>query len=593
MENTEQAKYVVKDLKVHASDEWMADNTKRYRRVFDRYEVTYIYAEFSFYNKLFDEADWELNVSLECSTNTSTPNKICSFPQTRKIGKDENIIYIREGWGNSVPGAFWFLGDFKWEVFIDNKVVAQTVFHIEDLGPDALTKHAYIALESMKLFESPGAILDDPARIYYQMFKRDETHYVCAEIKFKSQTEKGFYAEFFFHFLDDNGMLKGKTSEMIYVSPNTQTQIYTTSSGWGNTAPGIWVRDFYSIDVYFMETLLASQTFQMGDKWVEWDGTLVEKTANISRPDTLSKAPGINDPASVTPEIMLKQSLAELNAMVGLTNIKTEVNEMVTLVKFYQEIGKDFLNKFALHSVFTGNPGTGKTTVARILSRIYAGLGILAKGHLVEVDRESLVAGYIGQTAIKTKAKLDEALGGILFIDEAYSLAGGGLSDNDFGSEAIATILKYMEDNRGKIGIIVAGYPHNMKDFINSNPGLRSRFDKYFQFPDYTPDELMQIVQINFANEKMTADDAAMDHLRKYISWLFDNRKDNFGNARTARQIADECIKNQNLRLAVIPKENRTAEMLATIILDDVKEFDINESDRWGGDMSRNTIGFK
>ena len=150
-----------------------------------------------------------------------------------------------------------------------------------------------------------------------------------------------------------------------------------------------------------------------------------------------------------------------------------------------------------------------------------------------------------------------------------------------------------MEDNRGKIGIIVAGYPHNMKDFINSNPGLRSRFDKYFQFPDYTPDELMQIVQINFANEKMTADDAAMDHLRKYISWLFDNRKDNFGNARTARQIADECIKNQNLRLAVIPKENRTAEMLATIILDDVKEFDINESDRWGGDMSRNTIGFK
>ncbi|MDQ3018084.1 MAG: AAA family ATPase, partial [Bacteroidota bacterium] len=172
------------------------------------------------------------------------------------------------------------------------------------------------------------------------------------------------------------------------------------------------------------------------------------------------------DPASIgnTPEDLekiLQEALDDLNALTGLENIKNEVNEMVRLVKFYQETGKDVLNKFSLHSVFTGNPGTGKTTVARILSRIYKGLGILAKGHLVEVDREGLVAGYVGQTAIKTGEKINEAMGGVLFIDEAYSLAQERGSPYDFGGEAIQIILKRMEDMRGKFVVIVAGYTDN------------------------------------------------------------------------------------------------------------------------------------
>lgn len=588
MEKAMQSKYVVKDLKVYGSDEWMADGAKKYRSVFDRYELRFIYVEFSFFNKLFDEEDWEVNITLECTSKTANPVKLCSLTQTRNVSKSENIVYIRESWGNPVAGDFWKVGDFRWDAIIDNAVVAETTFHVEDLGPDAMAKNGYIGIESVKLFESDITIPEVPSRKYYSKFKRDETRCVCAEVQIRSKSEKGFYAELFFHYLDKTGFLKGKSSELIYVKPNTQNLTYTLQNGWGSSTAGLWTNNYYSVDVFFMEVLMASATFEVGDTWEEDTGNT---SANTTIKTPLSTPQ--NDVALPTPEIILQESLAELNALTGLANIKNDVNEMVTLVKFYRETGKDFLNKFSLHSVFTGNPGTGKTTVARLLSRIYKGLGILEKGHLVEVDRETLVAGFIGQTAIKTKAKLDEALGGILFIDEAYSLAGHGLSDNDFGSEAIATILKYMEDNRGKIGIIVAGYPHNMQAFIESNPGLRSRFDKYFQFIDYSPEEMWSIALLMFDNENVSPDDASSTHLQNYLKWLFDNRDENFGNARTVRSIAAECIKNQNLRLAIIPKEERTTEMLNTIILNDVKEFDINEPDRWGEGKRHSKIGFR
>ncbi|MGC4104011.1 AAA family ATPase [Ferruginibacter sp.] len=591
MEKAMQSRFVVRDLKVYGSDEWMADGTKKYRSVFDRYELKYIYVEFSFFNKLFDEEDWELNITMECATKASNPVKLCSRQQTRTVSKTENIVYIRESWGTPVAGDYWRIGDFKWNVIIDNAVVTETTFHVEDLGPDALTNQGYIAIESMKLFESEPTIKADPDRKNYSVFKRDETRYVCGEIKFRSKTEKGFYAEFFFHYLDNAGLFKGKSSELIYVQPNSKDRSYIVNSGWGSSAPGLWANNQYTVEIYFLETLVASQVFHMGDKWEECDATTVNIKPGTGT--TASTPAAQTDTASLTPEVILQESLAELNAMTGLANIKNDVNEMVTLIKFYQETGKDFLHKFSLHAVFTGNPGTGKTTVARLLARIYKAMGILEKGHLVEVDREALVAGYIGQTATKTKEKLDKALGGILFIDEAYSLAGRGFSENDFGSEAIATILKYMEDNRGNIGVIVAGYPHNMRDFIDSNPGLRSRFDKYFQFMDYTADEMWSIAAGLFAIESVTPDEAATAHLKNYLKWLFDNRDTNFGNARTVRQIVAECVKNQNLRLAIMKKEDRTPEMLATVILNDVKEFDIADAERMAESQQRNPIGFR
>jgi hypothetical protein len=198
------------------------------------------------------------------------------------------------------------------------------------------------------------------------------------------------------------------------------------------------------------------------------------------------------------------------------------------------------------------------------------------------------VAGYIGQTAIKTGEKVGEAMGGVLFIDEAYSLAQERGSPYDFGGEAIQIILKRMEDLRGKFGVIVAGYPQRMHGFISSNPGLRSRFDKYFVFEDYTPEEMFSIALGIFLKDGVIPDVAAAEHIKSYFQFLYNRRDEHFGNARTVRQVVSESIKNQNLRLAAMKKEDRTAEMLATVIFDDVKEFELKADD-----MGKRTMGFR
>ena len=221
----------------------------------------------------------------------------------------------------------------------------------------------------------------------------------------------------------------------------------------------------------------------------------------------------------------LNLALEELNALVGMDNMKQDINELIKLIRFYNEIGKDVVSKFSLHSVFTGNPGTGKTTMARIIAKIYKALGLLERGHVVEVDREGLVAAYVGQTAIKTQECIERAMGGILFIDEAYSLASS--SDNDFGKEAVEVILKRMEDFRGQFGVIVAGYPDNMHRFIETNPGLKSRFDKTYVFNDYNADELLIIAKSLFKLENLFLNTEAENHLKLYLENLV-SLKDKF-----------------------------------------------------------------
>jgi SpoVK/Ycf46/Vps4 family AAA+-type ATPase len=257
-------------------------------------------------------------------------------------------------------------------------------------------------------------------------------------------------------------------------------------------------------------------------------------------------------------EELLDESLKALDALVGMDNIKKEIHELVRLVRFYKESGKDVLGRFYLHTVFVGNPGTGKTTVARILTRIYKALGMLEKGHIVETDRMGLVAGYVGQTAIKTSEKIDDAMGGVLFIDEAYALTSKGGAQGDFGDEAIQTLLKRMEDNRGKFFVFVAGYPENMENFLKANPGLHSRFDKILRFEDYSPDELFSIFQGMVGEFGFFLTEKAADKMKGFILGMYHGRDKYFGNARTMRQIAIEAMKNQNLRLSQLSPEARS-----------------------------------
>ena len=260
--------------------------------------------------------------------------------------------------------------------------------------------------------------------------------------------------------------------------------------------------------------------------------------------------------------------LRQLDSMVGMAALKKDVRELIDFVqlqKYREENGFKSL-PLSLHLVFSGNPGTGKTTVARILANIYREIGVLSKGQLVEVDRADLVAGYVGQTAIKTKEKIEEAMGGVLFIDEAYTLNKEG---NDFGQEAIDTILKAMEDNRDKFIVIVAGYPGLMNDFINSNPGLKSRFSKTISFPDYNSDELFEIF-IKFCNDyDYILSNDAYPLVKKEIVDMVKNRDYYFANAREVRNFFEKKVSNQAAR--VMNSEGLTEEEMITIEFADVK----------------------
>ncbi len=260
--------------------------------------------------------------------------------------------------------------------------------------------------------------------------------------------------------------------------------------------------------------------------------------------------------------------LRELNSLVGLDNVKKEMTKLVNYLKVQQVRQSKGMkvSPVSHHLVFYGNPGTGKTTVARLLSGIYKALNILSEGHLVETDRASLVAGYIGQTALKVKEVVDKALGGILFIDEAYTLSAG--EEGDYGQEAIDVLLKLIEDNRDNLVVIVAGYTDKMDNFLSSNPGLRSRFNTYLSFDDYTPSQLVTIFETFCRKADFELSISARERLKTLFTWLYDKRDETFGNARLARNLFEMAINNHANRIISMPV--MTEQVLSTIEVVDI-----------------------
>lgn len=270
------------------------------------------------------------------------------------------------------------------------------------------------------------------------------------------------------------------------------------------------------------------------------------------------------------PEPPKRPAMEQLQELIGLETVKEEVTRLSNFIKIQRQRSAAGLKQtpISYHCVFTGNPGTGKTTVARILADIYREMGILEKGQLVETDRSGLVGEYVGQTAVKTNKIIDSALDGVLFIDEAYSLVQG--SQNDFGGEAIATLLKRMEDDRKRLVVILAGYNDEMKDFIDSNPGLQSRFNRYIHFDDYDTEALMQIFRMNISRHDYVLTPEADARAREVIDDAVRHKDKNFGNARYVRNLFEKTLENQAGRLAAVSTLDRQA--LQTILPQDLPD---------------------
>lgn len=280
----------------------------------------------------------------------------------------------------------------------------------------------------------------------------------------------------------------------------------------------------------------------------------------------------VNAAISLPPENdSLEKVMAELDALIGLEEVKADIKELINLLEIQKKRKEAGLQNIdiALHTVFLGPPGTGKTTVARLLSRIFKLLGFLSAGQLYETDREGLIAGYVGQTAIKTDKVVDESIGGVLFVDEAYSLNQNAMQ-SDYGAEAVNTILKRMEDNRDDLAVVVAGYTEPMQIFIESNPGLRSRFNRYFHFDHFKPEQLYAIFEASCKKLDFVLTDDAIDKLNETFELLYEKRDESFGNARVVRNLFEKCVQNQANR--VIQIKTITRDVLRALTDEDIPE---------------------
>ena len=277
-------------------------------------------------------------------------------------------------------------------------------------------------------------------------------------------------------------------------------------------------------------------------------------------------------------EKSLDELLDELNSLIGLKKVKEKVNDLIIYQKV-QKIRRNYgLNsgKGTLHLAFIGNPGTGKTTVARIVGRIYKQIGLLSKGHFIEVSRTDLIAGYQGQTALKVKNVIDKAKGGVLFIDEAYSITENDNSDS-YGKECLTELTKALEDYRDDLVVIVAGYTEPMKQFFESNPGLKSRFNTFIEFDDYTPIELSDILDLMCKNNDYCLSESAKEKINHYFEKITETKQDNFANGRLVRNLYDDLVMNHARR--VVNSKNFNCNILSTITDDDFINDTNNPSD--------------
>ena len=557
-------RYAYQDLKCYADPEWLADHRKRYRQVFDEAEVAYIYAELSFINKLFEIEDWEASVEIKCYRADKRPKEVCHLVLPRKISASTSSVYIREGWGNKKTGVFWKSGTYFWEAWLDGEKVGTRYFYVQGAGQKPVQiPEDYIGLTSVKLYEAGVDDQLDEERSYLSQFDAAETRYVYLDLVFENHLPGvDWHLELITRFFNEPRELKGQVVKLIRVN-ESEEEIHVTV-GWGTSGKGSWREGLYSAELVMMDRLIATvhipfgATFEPGFPLVWLPGAKEASILGCPQPD----AEG------------LAEVLARLDALIGLEGVKRSVREHALYMEFLrlrEEHGFREKDSVQMHAVFRGNPGTGKTTVAGMMGAIYYQLGLLSKGHVHTVDRVDLVGEYIGQTAPKVRDALEKARGGVLLIDEAYSLARINDDAKDFGREVIEMLIKEMSDGPGDLAIIAAGYPAEMDHFMASNPGLKSRFKMILEFPDYLPDELQEIAVSAAHQMEVVPNGEASRLLGQLIIRAYRDRDKSFGNARYVFDLIEKAKIQLGLRvMRSYRTEEPSREELSTILPEDV-----------------------
>ena len=561
-QNNKKSNFKLRAIKVYGSLENMYRGSRKYRQVYDESECRYLNAELSFYNILFDEADWTTTVRFR-AVNVLSGEEMCNFTKAINVSQDDNIVYVHDGWGTPEIG-FWKRGVYKWEISINEKVVGKKEFYILHQGPITETANPYFSIESAKLYESPESGMPTEQRSYLQGFDARQTRYINIELQLKNKQyqKERFPLELDFKIYNDTGLLKGKMHLLHQI--NKEQADIVLDTGYGTEAPGFWLEDNFTIEVVCMDQLIAVVPFEVGTEHIPFNGICSYQDSKSLR--------SLNN--NSRENLSFEEAKSDLERLIGLEMIKRKIDELATILRFEQlraEKGLKEKTAYNLHSVFMGNPGTGKTTVAKMMGQIYHSLGLLTHGNVHEVTRADLVGEFIGQTAPKVKKEIETARGGVLFIDEAYSLSNRGQDERDYGREVIEVLLKEMSDGPGDLIIICAGYTKEMQQFLTFNPGLNSRFGQKLKFEDYSPSELLSIALLMAEKRDIHIENDALRLIEHHIIEAYRNRNKHFGNARYINSIIEEAKKNLGLRIMNMDAPGQlTKKSLSTLMLADI-----------------------
>lgn len=440
----------------------------------------------------------------------------------------------------------------------------------EDFRTDSLMyPNENIDVFSAKIFD----ISEDKTnkeRNYYNVLDHNCITHVGVEVIFNNlffRNETKSFLCYTVWYLNDVEI--GRNDFTLAVKKTWDSVIFAQS--WGENEQGYWKFGQGKVEIYVAGFKVCEKYFVLGNNFITEDMRELRQPAYSSLVQKDEK-PAVKN-RSEEKSLSIEELLAELDSFVGLSSIKDSIRDLIDYLRFIAERKKQGLKaseQIAINSVFLGNPGTGKTTIARLMGKILKALGILPGGHVIEVDRSALVGQYIGETAQKTDKIITDSIGGVLFIDEAYTLVKKGASQ-DFGQEAIDILLKRMEDRKGEFTVIVAGYPEEMNSFLISNPGLKSRFSRNYEFEDYSPDELIEIFKRILKSEEYTLDKEAEEYLKKEFTHLYRERDKSFGNARLVKSVFEDAKLNLSRRYLKLPKEKQTKEVLTNIVIEDIK----------------------